>query len=326
MTIKLTGSRETDYERDIRKARQFLDKFIGYSNLGGNEIIYSSLAGSHAKGLNNSRSDFDVMIYYKLSLLNLLKLQRHTLSTHPGDDFKRIEAEATLYEYDGSKFEAILTPIRSLGGAERDLWHGLAKQNADILYKFLRSYKLLTTPGMEAVKSFLVSEFRLEPDAIYGYFDGYSTSQLMAHRKQSSGQRKSGTQMQLNEVAKSIVEGVNMALSGALLLESQEMSFDFATIFTRYEKGFANPDFIWSVYGHKTDKRPIGEPPETYLPKSDVERDRIFKECKDIIHKARQSSPLQKLSDADKRFNTSRLDELFMEMYRAEMGRPDAQS
>ncbi|HEX9710571.1 MAG TPA: hypothetical protein VGB42_11485 [Candidatus Thermoplasmatota archaeon] len=314
MALRLVDSQSDAYRAQLERARSFVGEWLACTDLGGNEVVRTAVAGSHAKGLDNARSDVDLMVYYRYAVPNILRMRRSTLSTRPAGTIQRVEREAVTYAFEGGHYETILTPLRSLG-SDKDLWQAVAQPNVDIVFKFLRSYPLSSSGAADELERFLLDEFHMPPGAVYGYFDGYATSQFMRLQKavQKAG---SGRGPEVNDSVKMLIEGAGMMLAGAMLLERGEMSFSFEATLRRYESGLRDPAFVWSLFEHKTDRHRLeGEAAEQFKGGVGVKAEALHQDCKAIIHAARGAAVLKDPTDGERRRDLDRLDAILLKAH-----------
>lgn len=290
MRIDVLGAREVPKEFEEFVNGPLLNSLTGTEE---NQVLSVMLGGSHSKGLSNSRSDVDLIMYYTTNARNLLSFNRQTLSVVPKHGgFQQVKSEPVLYEWRGMLYELLTVPVRRVGEGN-DLFTNLYKGNMKTIHDLLKDYELLGPPSVYAgVRSRFVfaalidalkepDRFDIPIESVVGYFHGYMTSQLMSHRRKSDYEKrelKAWREHDVNPVVKAIMNGMYIGLSGLLLLDKRAVSREFGGLWAAYRDEFTDEqkEFIDRCYLHKIDMEPIIGSVDTFLEESAVLRDAIF--------------------------------------------------
>lgn len=285
-----------DHRKDIPSVfYEFVNEYLIPSMNGRTEnvVLAAMLGGSHSKGLMNSRSDADLIVYYTTSAKNLLRFNWEPLSIVPeGHGFIQTGAEAVKYLYEGMEYEVLMVPVRRVDEGN-DLFTNLMKSNVKTLHDLYKDYDLFL-PDPRSWNAVVVNEFGcliedlkdpekfdLSVDAVGGYFHGYMKSQLMSHRRRTDfekREKKAWETYDVNPVVKAIMNGLYIGLSGLYLLDERAVSRDFRVLWEKYSPlfNFEQRTFVEMCWRHKTDRELITMHVDQFLEMSAVMRDGLF--------------------------------------------------
>jgi len=307
-----------------------MSDFIRCSVLSNDTIMGVHLGGSHAKGLSNSRSDYDMRIYYLRPLESLISLRPRGLEFNKEFfELMRTEEGNTFMDWGGEKFELMFIPMFSVS-AKKALLKSLAKQNGDAVYKLFMGIPLYESDNFSLFLNEMENRFLWDRYKLSGFFHGYLKSQALGSfssgdraRDYARAVRNASESGSVRPIVKQIIEAVNIGLQGISFLETQVFWGDFWDMFDYYNPNFYdgqvdvfNPDqydFIERLYNHKTDRELISPTPK-FLLEAENMRKEIFLTLSEHI-KSMDSSIPDKLTDGQNAKNLDFLNEALMEWY-----------
>jgi len=258
------------------------------ANLQGNAIEAILLGGSHSKGLSNSRSDFDIEVYYSRSLNNLVSVTPRSITYHYPPGWKDASTSGCTKVLVGdNEFEIISIPLYSIGQGGKQLIPALYKQDGKRITDVLRHLPIKTTKLWDGLQRALHETFHYEIYRPMGYYAGYMKSQLLSHKRREDYSKRIAQAVknkEYNPVVKAVIEGANIGLTGVSYQGAGIIYRDFAAMFKEYEIHFPpeERDFIWELYKHKTDQKRIVRGFVNFLDKCDRMRNSIFDKIREM--------------------------------------------
>lgn len=304
------------------KVAKKMTEFVMGSLKSRDMVMGVHLGGSHSKGLSNSRSDFDMRIYYLRPLEELISLRPHGLEFE--NEFFELMHERegnTFMEWQGEEFELMFIPVFSVS-AKKALLTSLAKQNGDTVYKLMHSIPIYEHDYFTSMQKDLEDFFLWDRYKLCGFFHGYLKSQALGSftkgdraRDYARAVRNAAESGSVTPVVKQIVEAVNIGLQGISFLASQYFWGDFEKMFGAYEELFTEDvrDFVWRIYKHKTDQEFISPTPH-FMAEAEGMRVRIFSTLSEYIKDMDSAIP-DKLTDGQNRKNLNLLNGFLHEWY-----------
>lgn len=283
------------------------------------------LAGAHAKGTVNKDSDIDLQIYYSYHLKDLIKLHQPSINIK---DSQKLEIKdgsgVAYYLYDNKEFELNFVPIKTTTGTRKELFSNLYSQKIDYFYKILNGIPLYDPEysiWFDELLGYLINDFHLNKDSVFGYFHGYMKSQLQRHRRRSDHKKRLTESLAKNDctpIVKLTIDGLWMCLNGINLLENQELGRDFFNLcFEKYDDlwELEELNFLMSCHQHKCDIKRLEVKPDRWIYYAMDMRDAIFEKLDRQIKIALNESSIPDFTKSMRRENEKKLNNLLFSLY-----------
>ena len=279
-------------------------------------ILAIRLGGSHAKGLSNRHSDYDIQIYYMRPIQDLFSLRpgmiEYKRSFHEIYELK--EGSGTSYLVDkstGNEFEAIHIPVWAFGstsgkGPGKQFLKQIARQNGDYLYKLFVSLPIYTHPQFEKFMEDLKVSCVWSAGSLRNYFYGYLKSQVGSTKRARDFDRamQKALDGSVGPIVKQTIEGINIGLNGLSFLAKGEFYRDFELLLERVGTRIFELEeykFIRKLFKHKIDQLVIPANRQFFSEVKDM-RARIFSKLSEKIDKQSSIWP-EELTGAERRRN-----------------------
>jgi len=181
----------------------------------GNVIVVGRVEGSQSKGLDSPASDIDLTVGFLEALPNMLSMRPRDvdLAALPFERFRKVDAHGEPvrghngFLFEGAQFEVTLLPLFTKGHLvypERDdadpgvlnrwvegrssneLLPQLYFQNGKAFYDLFTAVEAYEHPAWAELRELVSTRFHISGKSLFGFFQGYMSSQLKAHENTMS--------------------------------------------------------------------------------------------------------------------------------------------
>lgn len=302
----------------IASCRQFFKEGVNIPDDIIEEGLY--LGGSWSKGTSNEDSDVDLILYYSYDMESFFRMERDSVTFNANKVEIRNGSGTCFYKYKDEEYEMSVQPIYTTTDTAKDLVRGIYKQNADYMFKFVKSVPVETFKRHEELRRKVLDEYHWDKNAMFGYFHGYMASQLLRHKRRVDAEQRRIEALSKNSalpLVKLTIDGVYICLNGISILEDQEIVGDYKKLYEKYQDMFTKEqnEYLEECYNRKVYRTAITTSLGQWVNEAIKSRDEIFELLNTRIHESKEKSTLPELSKIQRKENADILDEYLLEVY-----------
>jgi hypothetical protein len=278
------------------------------------------LGGSWSKGTSNEDSDVDLLFYYSYAMESFFQVERGSVTFNADKVEVKNGSGVCFYGHGGREFEMSVQPVFSSSDTSKELIRNVYRQNADYMFKFVKSIEVQSDCRLTVLRNKLLEEYIWDKGAMFGYFHGYMSSQLLRHKRRVDADQRRIEALSKNSalpLVKLTIDGVYICLSGISILEDEEIVGDYHKLYEKYESLFTEEqrEFLDECYNRKVYRTAITKPLGQWVNDAVRLRDGIFESLNTRIHQSKETTKLPELSKPMRLQNAEILDKYLSELY-----------